>query len=41
MNGWDVFTWVAIAVLIVGAVGVFAWFLRDAAKLFRDTDRRR
>lgn len=35
MNGWGLLTWISIAVLVFGAAGVFAWFLRDAARLYR------
>ncbi len=39
MNGWDLFTWTAIVVLVAGSVAVFAWFLGAARHLFRnDTD---
>ena len=34
MNGWDVFTWFNAAVLTVGTVLIFIFFLRDAAKVF-------
>lgn len=36
MSGWTLWTWVSVAVLVVGSVAVFAWFLRDARRLFRD-----
>ena len=33
------FTWLAVAVLVAGSLGVFGWFLRDAVRLFRNTRR--
>ena len=36
MNGWDLFTWIMAAVLGVGAVLVFGFFLRDLRGLLRD-----
>ena len=41
MNKWDVFTWLSIAVLILGSLAIFAWFLHDAVKLFRSVGRPR
>ncbi len=38
MNGWDLMTWISIAVLVLGSAAVFVWFLRDAVRLFRDPD---
>jgi hypothetical protein len=35
MSRWEVWTWIAIAVLIFGSIGAFVWFLRDAVRLFR------
>ena len=35
MNGWDVFTWIAAALLAGSAVTVFAFFLKDARKIFQ------
>lgn len=29
MNFWDLFTWVSVAVLVIGALGIFAFFLLD------------
>ncbi len=41
MNGWDLFTWIAAALLAASAVTIFAFFAKDARKLFREdlTDR--
>ncbi|HEX6308464.1 MAG TPA: hypothetical protein VFZ69_09775 [Longimicrobiales bacterium] len=35
MSAMVVFTWLAIGVLVVGSIAVFAWFLVDAARMFR------
>ena len=35
MNGWDVFTWLSAAALVVGAVVIFGYFLRDAGKILK------
>jgi hypothetical protein len=35
MSRWELWTWLAIAVLIFGSIGAFIWFLRDAVRLFR------
>jgi hypothetical protein len=43
MSAWELFTWISIAVLVLGSGAVFAWFLRDALRLLRgfdDDDRR-
>lgn len=29
MNGWDVMSWLSMAVLAVGGIVIFALFLRD------------
>jgi hypothetical protein len=39
MSGWAVATWVAILVLVLGSLAVFAWFLRDLRRLARGGDR--
>ena len=35
MSGWEIGTRLAIVVLLAGSIGVFAWFLGDALRLFR------
>ena len=40
MSGWELGTWLAIGVLIVGSIAVFAWFLRDAVRIIRSRTRR-
>ena len=35
VNGWDLFTWSAIVVLVAGSVAVL-WFLGAARELLRD-----
>ena len=35
MSGWDLATWLSIAVLTVGAGAVFVWFLRDVLRMGR------
>ena len=41
MNPWDLFTWIAAAVLAGSAIIIFAFFARDARKIFQGerTDR--
>lgn len=36
MSRWEVWTWIAIAVLLFGSIGAFIWFLWDAVRLLRD-----
>jgi hypothetical protein len=36
MNIYDIGTWAAVAVLSVGAVIVFGFFLRDARRILRE-----
>jgi len=36
MSAWTLWTWISVAILIAGPVAVFAWFLRDARRVFRD-----
>lgn len=38
MSGWGIATEIAIRVLLVGSVGVFAWFLVEVARLARGWD---
>ena len=42
MNGWDIFTWFACAVLAGSALVIFAFFWRDIGDVLRgqrhDTD---
>lgn len=35
MNPWALFTWLAIAVLVLGSMAVFVWFCRDLRRLVR------
>ena len=35
MNGWDLFTYLAAAILAGSAVAIFAFFMKDARKIFR------
>ena len=35
MNGWDLFTWINAVALFVGAIIVFAGFLRDARSVVK------
>lgn len=37
MSAWDLWTWVAIAVLVLGAPLIFIWFLVDAVRLISGT----
>lgn len=39
MSPWTLATWASIVVLIVGSLGVFVWFLRDAVELLRKRRR--
>ena len=41
MNGWDLLTWVAAGLLAGSAVTIFAFFARDARKIFQrvESDR--
>jgi hypothetical protein len=39
MSRWEIWTWLAIAVLIFGSIGAFVWFLRDAVRLFGGESR--
>ncbi len=39
MNGWDLFTYISAAILSGSAVVIFAFFMKDARKIFRG-DRR-
>lgn len=41
MTKWEVYTWLAIGVLVVGSLAVFGWFLRDALRLYRRLGRGR
>lgn len=36
MTVWTFWTWVSIAVLTVGSVAVFLWFLRDLVRIRRE-----
>jgi hypothetical protein len=35
MRLFDLTTWVSIAILVVGSVAVFLWFLKDAGEVLR------
>ena len=39
MNPWDVFTWFNAVALTVGTILVFIFFLRDAGKFLKRTER--
>ena len=41
MNPWDVFTWFCAVALVIGAVLIFAYFLRDAGKILKREGRDR
>lgn len=41
MNPWDLFTWVMAAVLGVGSLVVFVFFLRDARRIWSELGQRR
>ncbi len=36
MSAWTLWTWISVAVLVVGSAAIFAWFIRDARLVFRD-----
>jgi len=36
MNRWDLFTYVAVGILVVGSVVVFGYFLRDARQILKE-----
>ena len=41
MNGWDLFTWICAAVLLLSSILIFIFFLRDAREILqgeRDED---
>jgi len=40
MNGWDIFTYFSCVVLVVSAVGIFVFFLRDAGDIIHGIQRR-
>jgi len=35
MRLFDLVTWVAVVILVVGSSGIFVWFLKDAGKVLR------
>lgn len=39
MNGWDLFTWLASALLAGSALVIFALFLKDARGLLERAER--
>jgi hypothetical protein len=39
MSRWELYTWVSIVVLVAGSIAVFAWFLRDALRLYRRLEK--
>jgi hypothetical protein len=41
MSGWEVATWLAIAVLVFGSLAVFAWFAVDVRAWLREQPARR
>ncbi len=40
MNAWELWTRIAIAVLELGSIAVFAWFLVEVVRLARARHRR-
>jgi hypothetical protein len=38
MNGWDLFTYAAVAFLVLGSAVVFGFFLKDARRILREMD---
>jgi hypothetical protein len=38
MKLFDAMTWLAIVILIPGALAIFVWFLRDARRVLRSDD---
>jgi len=36
---FDLATWAAIVILVLGSLAVFAWFLKDAGKVLRGEGR--
>jgi TRAP-type C4-dicarboxylate transport system permease small subunit len=38
MRPFDVATWTAIVILVVGSSGIFLWFLKDAGRVLRGDD---
>lgn len=39
MRLFDLATWAAIVILVLGSLAVFAWFLKDAGKVLRGEGR--
>lgn len=39
MSGWELFTWINVAILGIGAFAVFAAFLRDLPRLLAESRR--
>ena len=35
MRPFDLTTWASIAILVVGSIAVFVWFLKDAGEVLR------
>ena len=35
MNGWDLFTYIAAAILAGSSIAIFAFFMKDAREIFR------
>jgi hypothetical protein len=40
MNRWDLFTYIAVVLLVAGSTVVFVWFLRDARRILREMGAR-
>jgi hypothetical protein len=41
VNRWDLATWLAVTVLVLGSVAIFVWFAVDALRLYRRLGERR
>jgi hypothetical protein len=39
VSGWELFTWINVVILGIGAAGVFVWFLADLPGLLPRQDR--
>ena len=40
MNPWDLLTWISAVVLVVSAIFIFVYFVRDARQYLRDEQQR-
>jgi heme/copper-type cytochrome/quinol oxidase subunit 2 len=39
MNRWDLFTYIAVVLLVTGSTVVFVWFFRDARRILREMEK--